>query len=100
LIPTYYYGEDFLLYLFISQDREFVDMDLPFNGVGLTKKKGGGGGGGGGVGGAVGVSGPSGSRAPSPTHSEQTVSCFACRCCRGTNTADKNMVSVLYTINQ
>jgi hypothetical protein len=69
-------------------------MDLPFNGVGLTKKKGGGGGGGGGV---VGVSGPSGSRAPSPTHSEQTVSCFACRCCKGTNTADKNMVS---TINQ
>jgi len=72
------------------QDREFVDMDLPFNGVGLTKKKAGPGGGGGGGGGAA----ATGSRPPSPTDSEQAVACFACRCCKPATPADKNMVSI------
>jgi len=56
-------------------------MDLPFNGVGLTKKKGGSGPGG-------------GSRPPSPSQSEQNVGCFACRCCKATATNDKNMVRI------
>ncbi len=68
------------------QDREFVDMDLPFNGVGITKKKGGGGSG--------------GSRPPSPTESEQAVSCFACRCCKPAGPTDKNMVSQRHTWQQ
>jgi hypothetical protein len=60
-------------------------MDLPFNGVGLTKKKGGVGPGPGG--------GGTGSRPPSPTESDQAVSCFACRCCKPATPKDNNMVS-------
>ncbi len=61
-------------------------MDLPFNGVGLTKKKGG-------VGPGPGGGGGTGSRPPSPTESDQAVSCFACRCCKPATPKDKNMVS-------
>jgi len=46
-----------------TTDREFVDMDLPFNGVGITKNK-----------------QNSTSFPPSPTNSEVPTGCLACCC--------------------
>jgi len=51
-----------------TTDREFVDMDLPFNGVGITKNK-----------------RHSTSYPPSPTNSEVNRGCF--NCCCGNKTA-------------
>merc|ERR1712012_1476033 len=53
-----------------TTDREFVDMDLPFNGVGITKNK-----------------QNSTSFPPSPTNSEVPTGCLAC-CCGNKNEKD------------
>ena len=60
------------------QDREFVDMDLPFNGVGLPKNK------------KHSISYP-----PSPTASQVNTGCLTCCCGNKTGAKESQQVGLL-----